>query len=89
MTHEKSDGSMNKLQATRADVEANNVMSNDEVERLSKLEEAIEKILQEIISLKLFFVVGFFLFAYNFLIHSLWCCGSCSFFVFFFIFLKQ
>ena len=54
---------MEKLQATLADVEANNVMSNNEVERLAKLEEAINKSRQEIISLKNFLVVGFFLFA--------------------------
>ncbi|KAH0727911.1 hypothetical protein KY290_003617 [Solanum tuberosum] len=96
MAHEKLDGSMEKLQATLADVEkdlkaltykkkkvtalinkyqeklsksqenviitegeiytieANNVMSNDEVERLAKLEGAVEKSRQEIISFKLF-----------------------------------
>ncbi|KAH0709112.1 hypothetical protein KY284_010539 [Solanum tuberosum] len=96
LAHEKLDGSMDKLQATLADVEkdlkaltskkkkvttlinkyqeklsksqdnvtitegeiytieANNVMSNDEVERLAKLEGAVEKSRQEIISLKLF-----------------------------------
>ncbi|KAG5599195.1 hypothetical protein H5410_030565 [Solanum commersonii] len=96
MTHEKLDGSMEKLQATLAGVEkdlkalnykkkkvtvlinkyqeklfksqenvtitegeiytieANNVMSNDEVERLAKLEGAVEKSRQEIISFKLF-----------------------------------
>ncbi|KAH0722656.1 hypothetical protein KY290_005312 [Solanum tuberosum] len=35
-------------------IEANNVMSNDEVERLAKLEGAVEKSRQEIISFKLF-----------------------------------
>ncbi|KAH0688041.1 hypothetical protein KY284_018594 [Solanum tuberosum] len=35
-------------------IEANNVMSNDEVERLAKLEGAVEKNRQEIISFKLF-----------------------------------
>ncbi|KAH0691939.1 hypothetical protein KY289_019297 [Solanum tuberosum] len=96
LAHEKLDGSMDKLQATLADVEkdlkaltskkkkvtalinkyqeklsksqenvtitegkiytieANNVMSNDEVERLAKLEGAVEKSRQEIISFKLF-----------------------------------
>ncbi|KAG5614080.1 hypothetical protein H5410_013904 [Solanum commersonii] len=96
MAHEKLYGSMEKLQATLADVEkdlkaltykkkkvtalinkyqeklsksqenvtitegevytieANNVMSNDEVERLAKLEGAVEKSRQEIISFKLF-----------------------------------
>ncbi|KAG5577589.1 hypothetical protein H5410_057723 [Solanum commersonii] len=96
LAHEKLDGSMDKLQATLADVEkdlkaltskkkkvtavinkyqeklsksqenvtitegeiytieANNVMSNDEVERLAKLEGAFEKSRQEILSFKLF-----------------------------------
>uniref|UniRef100_M1DCB5 Uncharacterized protein n=1 Tax=Solanum tuberosum TaxID=4113 RepID=M1DCB5_SOLTU len=96
LAHEKFYGSMDKLQATLADVEkelkaltskkkkvtalinkyqeklsksqenatitegeiytigANNVMSNDEVERLAKLEGAVEKSRQEIISFKLF-----------------------------------
>ncbi|KAH0636783.1 hypothetical protein KY289_036698 [Solanum tuberosum] len=96
LAHEKLDGSMEKLQATLADVEkdlkaltykkkkvtalinkyqeklsksqenvtitegeiytieANNVMSNDEVGRLAKLEGAVEKSRQEIISFKLF-----------------------------------
>ncbi|KAH0672490.1 hypothetical protein KY284_023577 [Solanum tuberosum] len=96
LAHEKLDGSMDKLQATLADVEkdlkaltskkkkvtalinkyqeklsksqenvtitegeiytieANNVMSNDEVERLAKLEGEVEKSRQEIISFKLF-----------------------------------
>ncbi|KAH0693355.1 hypothetical protein KY285_020452 [Solanum tuberosum] len=96
LAHEKLDGSMDKLQATLADVEkdlkaltskkkkvtalinkyqeklsksqgnvpitegeiytieANNVMSNDKVERLAKLEGAVEKSRQEIISFKLF-----------------------------------
>ncbi|KAH0761502.1 hypothetical protein KY290_017575 [Solanum tuberosum] len=96
LAHEKLDGSMDKLQATLADVEkdlkaltskkkkvtalinkyqeklsksqenatitegeiytieTNNVMSNDEVERLAKLEGAVEKSRQEIISFKLF-----------------------------------
>ncbi|KAK4731790.1 hypothetical protein R3W88_024778 [Solanum pinnatisectum] len=84
LAHEKLDGSMEKLQATLADVEkdlkaltskkkkvtalinkyqeklsksqenANNVMSKDEVERLAKLEGAVEKSRQEIITFKLF-----------------------------------
>ncbi|WMV38433.1 hypothetical protein MTR67_031818 [Solanum verrucosum] len=96
MAHEKLYGSMEKLQATLADVEkdlkaltykkkkvtalinkyqdklsksqenvtitegeiytieSNNVISNDEVERLPKLEGAVEKSCQEIISFKLF-----------------------------------
>ncbi|KAG5615154.1 hypothetical protein H5410_014978 [Solanum commersonii] len=102
LAHEKLDGSMDKLQATLADVlkdikaltfkkkkvtalinkyqeklskskenvtitegeiytiEAYNVMSNDEVERLAKLEGAVEKSRQEIKSFKLFSVVRFF-----------------------------
>ena len=43
LTHEKLDGSMKKLQATLADVEANSVMSKDKVERLAKLEKPPEK----------------------------------------------
>lgn len=35
-------------------IEANNVMSNDEIKRLAKPEEAIEKRRQEIISFKPF-----------------------------------
>ncbi|KAH0707678.1 hypothetical protein KY285_010480 [Solanum tuberosum] len=96
LAHEKLDGSMDKLQATLADVEkdlkaltskkkkvtalinkyqeklsksqenvtitegeiytieANNVMSNNEVERLAKLEGAVKKSRQEIINFKLF-----------------------------------
>ncbi|KAH0692475.1 hypothetical protein KY285_019572 [Solanum tuberosum] len=94
LTHEKLDGSMDKLQATLVEkdlkaltskkkkvtalinkyqeklskiqenvtitegeiytIEANNVMSNNEVERLAKLEGAVEKSRQEIISFKLF-----------------------------------
>ena len=102
LAHEKFDGSMEKLQATLAEVEKdlkvlsskkkkvttlinqyqdklsksqenvtitegeiytieeNNVMSNNEVEILAKLEEAIEKSRQKIISFKIFQLLDFF-----------------------------
>ncbi|KAK4724032.1 hypothetical protein R3W88_026811 [Solanum pinnatisectum] len=44
-------------------IEANHTLSNDEVARISKLEGAVEKSLQEIISFKLFFVVRFLFFS--------------------------
>ncbi|KAK4724350.1 hypothetical protein R3W88_027129 [Solanum pinnatisectum] len=44
-------------------IEANHTLSNDEVERISRLEGAVETSLQEIISFKLFFVVRFLFFS--------------------------